>query len=145
MRALCQRVASASVAIGGETVARIDGGLLVLLGVFRDDTEAQAEWLAAKTLALRVFADTSKPMNRSVMDVDGSVLVVSQFTLAADTSRGNRPSFGHAAEPERARALYEHYVTALKQRWPHVATGVFGADMQVSLVNDGPVTILLDG
>ena len=126
-------------------MARIDQGLLVLLGVFRDDTEAQAERLAAKTLALRVFADASKPMNRSVMDVGGGVLVVSQFTLAADTSRGNRPSFGHAAEPERARALYERYVALMKQRWPHVATGVFGADMRVSLANDGPVTILLEG
>lgn len=145
MRALCQRVASASVDIGGETVARIDGGLLVLLGVFRDDTEAQVERLAAKTMALRVFADASKPMNRSVMDVGGNVLVVSQFTLAADTSRGNRPGFGYAAQPERARALYEHYVEACRQRWPHVATGVFGADMKVSLVNDGPVTILLEG
>ncbi len=129
--------------IDGETVAGIDQGLLVFLGVIREDTETQAEKLAAKTLALRVFADASKPMNRSVVDIGGSVLVVSQFTLAADTSRGNRPSFGHAAEPERARALYEHYVAAIKQRWPHVATGIFGADMQVSLVNDGPVTILL--
>ena len=129
--------------IDGETVAGIDQGLLVFLGVIREDTETQAEKLAAKTLALRVFADASKPMNRSVVDIDGSVLVVSQFTLAADTSRGNRPSFGHAAEPERARALYEHYVAAIKQRWRHVATGIFGADMQVSLVNDGPVTILL--
>ena len=145
MRALCQRVAGASVAIDGDTAARIDHGLLVFLGVFRDDTETQAERLAAKTLALRVFADASKPINRSVVDVDGSVLVVSQFTLAADTSRGNRPSFGHAAEPERASALYEHYVAAMRQRWQHVATGVFGADMQVSLVNDGPVTILLEG
>ena len=145
MRALCQRVAGASVAIDGDTVARIDHGLLVLLGVFRDDTEAQAERLAAKTLALRVFADASKPMNRSVMDVGGSVLVVSQFTLAADTSRGNRPGFGYAAEPERALSLYEHYVEVLRQRWRDVATGVFGADMQVSLVNDGPVTILLEG
>jgi len=141
---LCQRVAGASVDIGGDTVARIDGGLLVLLGVFRDDTEAQAERLAAKTLALRVFADALKPMNRSVMDVDGSVLVVSQFTLAADTSRGNRPGFGYAAEPERARALYEHYVSAIRARWSKVSTGVFGAEMQVSLVNDGPVTILLE-
>ncbi len=145
MRALCQRVAGASVAIGGDTVAQIGHGLLVFLGVFRDDTEAQAERLAGKTLALRAFADASKPMNRSVLDVDGSVLVVSQFTLAADTSRGNRPSFGYAAEPVRARALYERYVASLRQRWPHVATGVFGADMQVSLVNDGPVTILLEG
>ena len=145
MRALCQRVAGASVAVNGATVASVDRGLLVFLGVFRDDTEAQAKRLAAKTLALRIFADAAKPMNRSVMDVDGGVLVVSQFTLAADTSRGNRPSFGYAAEPDRARPLYERYVEALKQRWPQVATGVFGADMQVSLVNDGPVTILLEG
>ena len=144
MRALCQRVASASVAIDGDTVARIDHGLLVLLGVFRDDSEAQAERLAAKTLALRVFADAAKPMNRSVVDVGGGILVVSQFTLAADTSRGNRPSFGRAAEPERASMLYGQYIAALQQRWPQVAAGVFGADMQVSLVNDGPVTILLD-
>ena len=143
MRALCQRVAGASVAIDGETVARVDRGLLVFLGVFRDDTEARAEKLAAKTLSLRVFADAAKSMNRSVMDVDGGVLVVSQFTLAADTSRGNRPSFGHAAEPEKARALYDHYIAVIRRRWSHVATGVFGADMQVSLVNDGPVTILL--
>ncbi len=145
MRALCQRVAGASVAIDGDAAARIDRGLLVFLGVFRDDTEAQAERLAAKTLALRVFADAAKPINRSVVDVGGSVLVVSQFTLAADTSRGNRPSFGHAAEPERARVLYERYVSAMGRNWPKVATGVFGADMQVSLVNDGPVTVLLEG
>ena len=130
-------------AIDGETVARIDRGLLVFLGVFRDDTEAQAEKLAAKTLNLRICADASKPMNRAVTDVEGGVLVVSQFTLAADTSRGNRPSFGYAAEPERARALYDRYVAAIRRRWSRVATGIFGADMQVSLVNDGPVTILL--
>ena len=144
MRALCQRVAGASVVIDGETVTHIGGGLLVLLGVSRDDTETEAEKLAAKTLALRVFADAAKPMNRSVMDVEGSVLVVSQFTLVADTSRGNRPSFGYAAEPERARALYQRYVSAMRERWSKVSTGVFGADMQVFLVNDGPVTILLE-
>ena len=124
-------------------MARIDRGLLVFIGVFRDDTRAEAEKLAAKTLALRIFADAAKPMNRSVMDVDGGVLVVSQFTLAADTSRGNRPGFGYAAQPDKARTLYDHYVAVIRRRWRHVATGVFGADMQVSLVNDGPVTIML--
>lgn len=159
MRALCQRVSQASVSIDGEVVSRIDQGLLVLLGILRDDDEGRAAWLAEKTLALRIFADASKPMNRSVVDVDGSILVVSQFTLAADTSRGNRPGFGHAAEPALAEALYEHYVSELKNRWPKalglsdsttapsaskVKVGVFGANMQVALTNDGPVTILLE-
>ena len=125
-------------------VARIGHGLLVLLGVFDEDDETRATRLAERTLALRVFADEHKPMNRSVMDVSGSLLVVSQFTLAADTSRGNRPGFGKAAPPERARGLYEHYVMELRRRWPHVATGVFGTHMHVTLTNDGPVTILLE-
>ena len=144
MRALCQRVRDAHVTIDGAEVARIGQGLLVLLGVFDDDDAAQAARLAEQTLALRVFADEDKPMNRSVVDISGSVLVVSQFTLAADTSRGNRPGFGRAAPPERARALYEHYVAELRRAWPHVSTGVFGASMQVTLTNDGPVTILLE-
>ena len=144
MRALCQRVREAHVTVDGGEVARIGQGLLVLLGVFVDDDETCAARLAEKTLALRVFADEHRPMNRSVVDVSGSLLVVSQFTLAADTSRGNRPGFTNAAPPERARALYERYVDELKERWPHVATGVFGAEMQVTLTNDGPVTILLE-
>lgn len=144
MRALCQRVSEARVTVGGSEVARIGPGLLVLLGVFVDDDETRAARLAEKTLALRVFADEHKPMNRSVIDVSGSLLVVSQFTLAADTSRGNRPGFGKAAPPDRARALYERYVAELRERWPHVQTGVFGAEMQVTLTNDGPVTILLE-
>ena len=119
-------------------------GLVVLLGVFADDDEANATRLAEKTLALRVFADEHKPMNRSVVDVSGALLVVSQFTLAADTSRGNRPGFGKAAPPERARTLYEHYVEELRRAGPRVCTGVFGATMQVALTNDGPVTILLE-
>ncbi len=145
MRALCQRVAGAAVAVDGAEVARIGQGLLVFLGVFREDDAQRADKLAAKTLALRVFADAAKPMNRSVVDIGGGVLVVSQFTLAADTSRGNRPSFAHAAEPTHAKALYERYLDALRQRWAPVHAGIFGADMQVSLTNDGPVTILLEG
>lgn len=144
MRALCQRVSEARVTVDGADVARTGPGLLVLLGVFVDDDETRAMRLAEKTLALRIFADEQKPMNRSVIDVSGSLLVVSQFTLAADTSRGNRPGFGNAAPPERARALYQHYVDELRKRWPHVQTGVFGAEMQVTLTNDGPVTILLE-
>ncbi len=144
MRALCQRVSEARVVVDGSEVARIGQGLVVLLGVFTDDDETTAVRLAEKTLALRVFADDAKPMNRSVVDVSGSVLVVSQFTLAADTSRGNRPGFARAAPPDGARALYERYVAELRARWPRVETGVFGTHMQVTLTNDGPVTILLE-
>lgn len=144
MRALLQRVSSASVTVGGETIARIDRGLLVFLGVFPDDTTAQADWLADRVLGLRIFPDGDKPMNRSVMDVGGDVLVVSQFTLAADVSRGRRPGFSTAASPDLAETLYESFVAALSARHARVATGCFGADMQVALVNDGPVTFLLE-
>lgn len=144
MKALLQRVTEASVAVAGERIAAIDAGLLVLLGVEPEDSEAEADWLAAKTLALRIFADAEKPMNRSVVDVAGAILVVSQFTLAADTSRGNRPGFSSAAPPEQAERLYEAFVAALRRRYPKVATGRFGADMQVALINDGPVTLLLE-
>lgn len=143
MKALLQRVTGAAVDIDGERVARIGPGLLVFLGVEPDDTDAQVEWLAAKVLALRIFPDADKPMNRSVVDVSGEILVVSQFTLAADTSRGNRPGFSSAAPPEIAEARYEAFVAALRGRYGRVAVGRFGADMQVSLVNDGPVTFLL--
>ncbi|HEX7037616.1 MAG TPA: D-aminoacyl-tRNA deacylase [Pseudomonadales bacterium] len=144
MKALLQRVGEASVTIAGERVAAIGRGLVVLLGVEPKDSEAEARWLAAKTAALRVFPDADKPMNRSVKDVDGEILVVSQFTLAADTSRGNRPGFSTAAPPEQAERLYEAYLSFLRDEHPRVATGVFGADMQVALVNDGPVTFLLE-
>ena len=144
MRALLQRVSRAAVSVDGREIAAIDGGLLVLLGVFRDDHERLAARLAERTLAARIFADHLKPMNRSVLDVGGAVLAVSQFTLAADTGRGNRPSFGHAAPPEVARPLYESYVTALRAGCEQVETGSFGTEMRVSLVNDGPVTILLE-
>ncbi|MGE0624228.1 MAG: D-aminoacyl-tRNA deacylase [Pseudomonadales bacterium] len=144
MRALLQRVSSASVRIDGETVAAIDRGLLVFLGVFPDDTVEQGDALAERILGLRIFPDDDKPMNRSVVEVGGGVLVVSQFTLAADVSRGRRPGFSTAAPPDVAQRLYEAFVTTLRARHAPVATGRFGADMQVALVNDGPVTFLLE-
>jgi D-tyrosyl-tRNA(Tyr) deacylase len=144
VRALLQRVSGASVAIDGETIATIDQGLLVLLGVFPLDSQAEIDWLVDKTLGLRIFADAAGRMNLSVQDVAGSVLVISQFTLAADTRKGKRPGFSTAAAPAMAKRLYEDYLTALRARWDKVASGRFGADMQVSLVNDGPVTIFLE-
>ena len=144
MKALCQRVTAAAVAVDGAEVARIGRGLLVFVGVGQEDDAQRAVALADKTLALRVFADAAKPMNRSVMDIGGAILAVPQFTLLADTARGNRPSFARAAAPAEAKALFEHYVRALRQHWEAVHVGVFGADMQVSLTNDGPVTILLE-
>jgi D-tyrosyl-tRNA(Tyr) deacylase len=144
MRALVQRVERASVTVSGEVVGRIGPGLLVFLGVFPDDTPERADKLAERTAMLRIFADDEKPLNRSVVDVGGEVLVVSQFTLAADTSRGRRPSLSGAAPPAVANALYQRYVTALERRVARVATGRFGADMKVELLNDGPVTLLLE-
>lgn len=148
MRALLQRVTRADVRIDDEEVARIGPGLLVLLGVYRTDAEANALRLADKVLAARIFPgegeEADKPMHRSVLDVGGDILVVSQFTLAADTRKGNRPSFTPAAPPDIAEPLYERFVTALRTKADLVATGRFGADMQVGLVNDGPVTLLLD-
>ncbi len=144
MRVLLQRVREARVEVDGANVGSIDHGLLAFVGIFPADDEARAEWLVDKMLELRIFADDHKPMNRSVRDVGGGVLLVSQFTLAADTSRGRRPSFTGAAAPELARALFERFVELTRARHAPVATGVFGADMQVSLVNDGPVTLLLE-
>ena len=144
MRALLQRVSRAAVAVDDVQIAAIEHGLLVFLGVHREDDEALATRLAERTLAARLFADEHKPMNRSVLDVGGGILAVSQFTLAADTKRGNRPGFGTAAPPDVARLLYERYVAVLRGACPQVATGEFGANMQVSLVNDGPVTLLLE-
>lgn len=144
MRALLQRVSEASVTVDDQIIARIGPGLLVLLGVYPDDGDEQIRWLVEKTLTLRIFPDDNKPMNRSVMDVSGGVLVVSQFTLAADTSRGRRPGFSSAATPEVAERRYRQFVDQMHQQWPQVQTGRFGADMQVALVNDGPVTFLLE-
>jgi len=144
VKALLQRVTAASVTVDGEEVGAIGPGLLVFLGVEPDDGDAEVDWLAGKVLALRIFPDADKPMNRSVADVGGELLVVSQFTLAADTSRGNRPGFSSAAPPELAQTVYEAFVAALRARGASVAAGRFGADMQVALVNDGPVTFLLE-
>lgn len=145
MRAVIQRVTSAAVTVGGETTGRIDGGLLVLLGVAEGDTPADGEWLADKLISLRIFEDDEGRMNRSVRDTGGGVLVVSQFTLLASTRKGHRPSFHEAARPEAAIPLYEAFnlrVSAALGR--PVATGRFGAMMAVSLVNDGPVTLVID-
>lgn len=141
MLAVVQRVREAKVVVQGRTTGAIGPGLLVLVCAERGDGEAQADRLLAKLLKLRIFGDEAGKMNRSVQDVGGGLLVVSQFTLAADTSGGNRPSFTNAAPPEEGRRLYEHFVAQARAAHPVVETGEFAADMQVHLVNDGPVTI----
>ena len=143
MRALVQRVSSASVAVDGATVGEIGAGFLVLVCAMQDDTETQSVWLARKVANLRIFKDTEGRMNRSLIDTGGGCLVVSQFTLAAET-KGNRPGFSTAAAPDEGRRLYEHFSAALRSHGVPVANGIFGADMKVALVNDGPVTIWLD-
>jgi len=144
MKALLQRVRHAAVDVGGERVGEIGAGLLVFLGVERGDDEAKCRRLAQRVLAYRVFSDEAGKMNRSVTDVGGEVLVVSQFTLAADTGGGNRPSFTPAAPPETGQALYALFTREIAAGLGRVSTGRFGADMQVSLLNDGPVTFLLE-
>jgi D-tyrosyl-tRNA(Tyr) deacylase len=144
MRALIQRVSEASVSVEGQCIAAIGRGLLVLLGVERGDGPPQAARMVDKLLAYRVFADGEGRMNRSVLDVRGGVLLVSQFTLAADTGRGLRPGFSRAAAPQEARQLYELMCQLLAGRCPGFGSGCFGADMQVGLVNDGPVTFMLE-
>ncbi|CAN7497160.1 D-aminoacyl-tRNA deacylase [Variovorax paradoxus] len=143
MKAIVQRVASARVDIAGQTVGAIGAGLLVLLCAERGDADAMADRMLAKLLKLRIFSDEAGKMNRSVQDIGGGLLVVSQFTLAADVSGGNRPSFTQAAAPDEGRRLYDYFVDRARAAHPVVATGEFGADMQVHLVNDGPVTIPL--
>jgi D-tyrosyl-tRNA(Tyr) deacylase len=143
MKALLQRVAEARVVIEGRTVGQIGGGLLVLVCAERGDAEAQADKLLAKILKLRIFSDEVGKMNLSVQDVKGGLLVVSQFTLAADASGGNRPSFTGAAAPDEGRRLYDYFVAQARSLHPDVQTGQFAADMKVHLVNDGPVTIPL--
>ncbi len=144
MRALLQRVTKASVDVDGQTVGQIGPGLLILICAMPDDTKATADALALKISKLRLFSDDAGKMNLSLIQTGGSALVVSQFTLAADTSRGNRPGFSGAAKPDHARHLYEYFTTQLKALDIPVQTGEFGADMAVSLTNDGPVTIWLD-
>lgn len=144
MRGLIQRVSSASVVVNNETVGAIERGLLLFLGVDKGDTQADADKLLNKILAYRVFADDQDRMNCSVSDIKGGVLAISQFTLAADTRKGLRPSFSSAAPPEEAEALYNYFVAQLRAKHSTVATGIFAADMQVHLTNDGPVTFLLE-
>ncbi len=144
MKAVIQRVSQASVEVCGNAIARIEKGFLVLVGVANGDSESDAEYLARKTAALRIFEDADGRMNLSLAAVGGQVLAVSQFTLLADTKKGNRPGFAAAAPPEEAQQLYEHFASALEGCGVRVERGVFGAHMHVSLINEGPVTIMID-
>ena len=145
MRCVIQRVGRAEVMVDGRSVGRIGRGLLVLVGVEQGDEAGDADWSAEKVARMRIFADDDGKMNRSVVDIDGGLLAVSQFTLHASTQKGNRPSFLRAARPEEAVPLYERFLSSLEHEAARpVARGVFAADMEVSLANDGPVTILLD-
>jgi D-aminoacyl-tRNA deacylase len=144
MRAVIQRVSRAEVSVGGKCLGKIGAGFAVLLGVARDDTEADADFIADRILGLRVFADTAGKMNLALGATGGELLAISQFTLLADTSGGRRPSFIKAAPPELARPLYERFISLVRARGVKVETGEFGAHMELALVNDGPVTIILD-
>jgi D-tyrosyl-tRNA(Tyr) deacylase len=144
MKAVIQRVSAASVTVENTVVGRIGPGILVLLGVEKGDAEAQADWLAEKIAGLRIFSDADGKMNLSVRDVEGALLVVSQFTLVGNCSKGKRPSFDTAAPPTEGRRLYEYFVAAARLLGLQVETGIFQSDMQVSLVNDGPVTFILE-
>ena len=144
MRAVVQRVSRATVSVDGAITGAIDTGLLVLLGVGQDDQTSDADYLAEKIVGLRIFEDEAEKMNRSVVEVGGAILAVSQFTLYGDVKRGKRPSFDAAARPEQARELYEYFVNRVRALGVHCETGVFQAMMQVELVNCGPVTILID-
>lgn len=145
MKTVIQRVSSASVTINEKTVSKIETGLLILVGIENEDTTEDINWLTKKIVNLRIFNDENDVMNKSLIDVNGDVIVVSQFTLHASTKKGNRPSYIKAAKPEIAIPLYEKFVSTLEQQLhKKIGTGEFGADMKVSLVNDGPVTILID-
>lgn len=144
MRAVIQRVTESSVKVEGETVGAIGLGYMILLGIHTDDNTDDADWLVKKVCGLRVFGDGEGKMNLSIKDVQGSILLISQFTLQASTKKGNRPSFINAAKPDKAIPLYNYVVEAFRASDINVETGVFGADMKVSLVNDGPVTIVMD-
>jgi D-aminoacyl-tRNA deacylase len=144
LRIVLQRVKHAQVSVNGSVTGRIDEGMLILIGIHKDDTPAQADLLADKCANLRIFADQQGRMNRSLTDAGGQVLVVSQFTLYGDCRKGRRPSFTDAADPAKGNELYTYFVDKMKTLCPVVATGVFGAVMDVDLVNDGPVTFVLD-
>jgi D-aminoacyl-tRNA deacylase len=144
LKALLQRVTKASVAVDGRTIGEISAGLVILFGVDSEDTEREADYLADKLINLRVFSDKDGRFNLSALDVRAELLVVSQFTLLADTRKGRRPSFVAAAPPERARALYDYFIERVRESGLNVQTGSFGAHMLVKILNDGPVTIMLD-
>lgn len=144
MKAVLQRVKEASVRVGGETVGAIGPGILLLLGVEKGDAEADADWLLRKSIELRIFEDASGKMNRSLSEVAGELLVVSQFTLAGNCAKGRRPSFDTAAPPQEGQRLYDHFVARARASGVPLATGIFQAEMAVALVNDGPVTFILD-
>lgn len=144
MRLLVQRVSSAQVDVDSKTVGKINNGFLVLIGVTHTDTREIADYLVKKLCNLRVFKDENSKMNLSIKDVDGELLIVSQFTLYADCQHGNRPSFVNSAKPDMANELYQYFVEKCKREVEKVETGIFGADMKVSLLNDGPVTIMLE-
>lgn len=144
MRALIQRVSQANVKIDEKIISEIKQGLLVLVCAMADDTEIEAEQMASKISKIRIFNDENGKMNKSIKDINGEALVVSQFTLAADTSRGNRPGFSYAAHPEKGEKLYEYFTSKLQDMDINCKMGVFGGDMEVSLINDGPTTIWLD-
>ena len=144
MRALIQRVSQANVKIDGKTISEIKQGLLILVCAMADDTEIKAEQMASKISKIRIFNDENGKMNKSIKDIEGEALVVSQFTLAADTSRGNRPGFSYAAHPDRGEKLYDLFANKLQEIGIRSKKGIFGGDMKVSLVNDGPTTIWMD-
>ncbi len=144
MKAVLQRVSEASVKVDGKVVGSCGQGLMILLGVAEGDTTAEADMLAKKILALRIFCDENGKMNKSVKDIDGEMLVISQFTLLANYRHGNRPDFLSAVSPDEATRLYEYFVSLVREEIRNVGCGIFGADMKVSLCNDGPVTIVMD-
>ena len=144
MRLVVQRVKNAKVDVEGKTVGKIDKGFMVLCGITHEDTEKNADVLARKLCNLRVFTDENDKMNLSIKDIDGELLIVSQFTLYADSQKGNRPSFVNSAKPEMAEKLYEYFVEQCRKEVKNVGTGIFGAHMKVELLNDGPVTIILE-
>jgi D-tyrosyl-tRNA(Tyr) deacylase len=145
MRTVLQRVSSASVAVDGKVISSIENGLLLLLGIIDEDTQEDIDWLVRKVLNLRIFNDEAGVMNKSVMDIQGDIIVVSQFTLHAAVKKGNRPSYIKAAKPDVAVPLYEKFMKSLeKELGKEVGAGIFGADMKVELLNDGPVTIIID-
>jgi len=144
MRIVLQRVKQASVSVDNAVVGKIDNGIVIFLGIHKNDTKQKADYLIKKCLGLRIFSDAQQKMNLSLLDVGGAVLIVSQFTLYGDCSKGNRPSFTEAAAPQLGRELYDYFVENMKVVCPEVATGIFGTMMDVDLINDGPVTLILD-